>query len=96
MANRKIEVRKFGQYNPEMLAYEVERSGRGYAIESEFGGTEYIFMDNTTLVMAGGKNGAYSVDLEVAEDYLQEALAVVRLLLARKRAGITHNFYHEE
>ena len=95
MANQKIEIRKFGQYNADKLLYELDRAGEAYTVDSEYLGMGYALKKDSLIIVAG-KNGAISVAMEEVPNLLEEIKAVYELLIARENAGITHGYFHVE
>lgn len=80
----KIRQRKFTTYAPDMLLYELAREGKAWTVDSElFHSIGYaVFKD--TLVIAAGKSGALSIDLENIEDFATELLEVLEMARERK------------
>lgn len=83
MARHQTEVRKFGQYDTTKLLFELGRSGAAYTIDSDYVGTGYAVKQDTLIIM-GGKNGAFSVALSEARKFAEELMGVIDICEERK------------
>lgn len=87
MSNVRKLHRQFSKYNADKVLYEMDRSGWGYTVDSQFNGAGYILKRNTIAFLAG-KNGMLSIDAENVDDFIEELKGVKELLETRRRAGI--------
>jgi hypothetical protein len=86
MARSKKLNPKFNTYDAQPLLYSLGLRGH-YTLDSEIKGTGYAFVGNTLLI-AGGKSGALSVDFDKLEQFAIELLDIKDLYDERKRMGV--------